>query len=108
MRWKWIILVGVALLVALAASAYLVLSSYDYTKLKPRIERLVAEATGRELTLGGEVGLDFGFSPALVVTDVALANTPWASDPQMITARRIEAKVRLLPLLFGDLTIQFL
>jgi hypothetical protein len=45
MRWKWIALVGVALVVALAASGYLVLSTYDYTKLKPRIARMVAEAT---------------------------------------------------------------
>jgi uncharacterized protein involved in outer membrane biogenesis len=106
MRWKWIALVGAALIIALAATAYLVLSSYDYSKLKPRIARMVAEATGRELTLGGDIGLDFGFSPALVVTDVALSNTSWASDPQIITARRIEARVRLLPLLFGDVELR--
>jgi uncharacterized protein involved in outer membrane biogenesis len=108
MRWKWIALVGAALIVALAASAYLFLSTYDYTKLKPRIARMVTEATGRELTLGGEVGLDIGFSPALVVTDAALANPAWASEPQMITAHRIEAKVRLLPLLFGDVEVTYL
>lgn len=84
------------------------MSTYDYAKLKPRIERMVAERTGRELTLGGEVGLKFGLSPALMVTEVALANAPWASDPQMITARRIEAKVRLLPLLFGDVELKYL
>lgn len=108
MRWKWITLIGAALIIALAAAAWLVLSSYDYSKLKPRIARIVAEATGRELTLGGKVGLDIGFTPALVITDVALANAPWASGPQMITARRIEARFRLLPLLFGDVELRYL
>jgi uncharacterized protein involved in outer membrane biogenesis len=108
MRWKWIALIGAALIIAMAAAAYLVLSNYDYSKFKPQIARMVAEATGRELTLGGELSLDFGFSPALVITDVALTNTPWASDPQMITARRIEARVRLLPLLFGDVKLKYL
>lgn len=107
MRWKWIALAGAALVIALAAAAYLVLSNYDYNKFKPQIARIVAEATGRELTLGGDLGLDFGFSPALVITDVSLSNTPWASDPQMIIARRIEARVRLLPLLFGDLELKY-
>jgi uncharacterized protein involved in outer membrane biogenesis len=108
MRWKWIVSVGIALIVALAAAAYLVLKSYDYNKFKPRIARMVTEATGRELTLGGKLGLDFGLSPALVITDGALANTPWASDPKMITARRIEARVRLLPLLFGHVEFKYL
>ncbi len=108
MRWKWIAFAAVALIVALAATAYLVLSTYDYAKLKPRIERVAAEATGRKLTLGGEVGLKFGLSPALVVTNVTLANASWASEPQMITVRRIEAKVRLLPLLLGNVELKYL
>ena len=108
MRWKWIALIGVVLIGALAASAYLVLRTYDYTKLKPRIERMVTEAIGRELTIGGEVYLEFGLAPVMVVTEVALANAPWASDPRMITARRIEARVRLLPLLFGDVELKYL
>ena len=108
MRWKWIALSGAALLFVLAASAYFVLRTYDYNKLKPRITRLAAEATGRQLTLGGEIGFEFGLSPALTVTDVALANASWASDPQMITARRIEARIRLMPLLFGNVEIKHL
>ena len=106
MRWKWVAWVGVALIVALAAAAYVALNRYDYNKLKPRIAHMVAEATGRELTLGGEVGLHFGFSSSLVIEDVALANATWASDPHMITARRIEIGIRLLPLLFGDIALK--
>ena len=37
---------------------------------------MVKDATGRELNLSGEINLDFGFAPALVVTDVTFANAP--------------------------------
>lgn len=62
------------------------LAIYNYNKLKPQIARMVKDATGRELNLGGEINLDFGFSPALVVTDVTFANAPWGSQPEMIMA----------------------
>lgn len=56
---------------------------------------MFVEATGRRLTLGGKVSLKFGLSPTLIITDVALANAPWASDPQMIKTRRIEDRIKL-------------
>ncbi|HEV7413181.1 MAG TPA: AsmA family protein, partial [Casimicrobiaceae bacterium] len=37
--------------------------------------------------------------PKLVIDDVALGNAPWGASPQMLTAKRIEAQVALLPLL---------
>ena len=102
MRWKWALGIIALSLVTLVVTAYLILVSYDYNKLKPRIAQAVRDATGRELTLGGAVELAVGLSPSLVVADVMFANAPWASQPQMIKAERLEAQVRLLPLLFGD------
>jgi uncharacterized protein involved in outer membrane biogenesis len=69
MRWKWAIGIAALLMVSLVASAYLILASYDYNKLKPRIAQAVWDATGRELTLGGAVELAVGLSPSLVVID---------------------------------------
>ena len=79
MRWKWAIGIAAFLMVTLAVTAYLILASYDYNKLKPRLAQAVRDATGRELTVGGGVELAVGFSPSLVVRDVMLANAPWAS-----------------------------
>jgi uncharacterized protein involved in outer membrane biogenesis len=70
MRWKWIVVIGGFMIVALMAAVYVFLYTYDYNKLKPRIVWMVKVATGRELNLGGEINLDLGFSPALVVTDM--------------------------------------
>jgi uncharacterized protein involved in outer membrane biogenesis len=106
MRWKWIVGIGVFLVMALMVTVYVLLATYDYNKLKPRIARMVKDATGRELNLGGEIDLAIGFSPALVVTDVTFANAPWGSQPQMIKVEKLQAQVRLLPLLFRDVQLK--
>jgi len=74
MRWKWFVAVGVLIIVVLIAGIYVYLNTYDYNKLKPLVARMVEDATGRRLSLDGDVNLEIGFVPALVVTDVALAN----------------------------------
>jgi uncharacterized protein involved in outer membrane biogenesis len=106
MRWKWAIGIVSLLMVILAVTTYLILASYDYNELKPRITQTVRDSTGRELTLGGPIKLAIGLSPSLVVRDVMLANTPWASQPEMIRAKKLQAQVRLLPLLFGDVDLE--
>ncbi len=107
MRWKWVCLGVVVLVAAAMAAVYAVLASYDYNKLKPRMARMVKEATGRELKLEGEVDLTIGFTPTLVVRKAGFANAPWGSQPQMIQADTLEAAVRLLPLLAGEVVVTY-
>jgi len=99
MRWKWILGTGLFLIIVLMAAVYVFLNTYDYNNLKPRIARMVKEATGRELRLGGAINLAIGLSPALVITDITFANPSWGSQPQMIRVDELHAQVRLLPLL---------
>ena len=40
MRWKWIVGIGVFLIMALMVAVYVLLASYDYNSLKPRIARI--------------------------------------------------------------------
>jgi uncharacterized protein involved in outer membrane biogenesis len=106
MRWKWILMIGSILIIALMVTVYVFLATYDYNKLKPRIAKLVEDATGRKLNLSGEVNLDFGFSPVLVVTNVTFANAPWSSQPEMIKIGKLQAQVHLLSLLFRDVEVR--
>ena len=99
MKWKWVLGVVAALIVLLYVAVYLILSRYDYNGLKPEIMRAVKDGTGRELTLGGDIRLKPGFTPALVVKDVTFKNASWGSQPNLATIKRFEIKVRLLPLL---------
>jgi uncharacterized protein involved in outer membrane biogenesis len=105
MRWKWVFLSAVFLVIALMVMVYAVLASYDYNKLKPRLAQLVKDATGRELLLNGDIKLGLGFSPSLVVTDAALANAAWGSQPQMITVKTLRLQVRLFPLLYKNIDV---
>ena len=100
--------IGVLTIVFLIAAVYVYLKTYDYNKLKPLVAQMVEDATGRKLSLGGEVNLEIGFIPALVVTDVALANVSWGSQPQMIEIEKLQARVRLLSLLVRDLDIKYI
>lgn len=106
MRWKWIMGVAVALIVALIVTVYVILSIYDFNNLKPKIAQAVKDATGRELTLGGDIELEIGFSPMLVVEDVSFQNAPWASRPEMAKIRRFEVQVALLPLISGIIDVK--
>ena len=106
MRWKWIVGISVFLIIALMVSVYGLLATYDYNKLKPRVARMVKDATGRDLRLGGEINLAIGLSPSLVVKDVTFANASWGSQPQMIKVEKLQAQVRLLPLLFKDVAVK--
>jgi uncharacterized protein involved in outer membrane biogenesis len=40
--------------------------------------------------------------PKVVLQDVSLGNAPWGKSPQMITAKRVEVPMALLPLLYRD------
>ncbi|UCD81017.1 MAG: AsmA family protein [Desulfobacterales bacterium] len=106
MRWKWIAGTVFFLIIALMASIYVFLYTYDYNKLKPRIARMVRDATGRELNIGGEINLVIGLSPALVVTDITFANASWGSQPHMVRMDKLQAHVRLLPLLTRDVELK--
>jgi len=60
MRWKWVAAIGVLIIAILIAAVYGYLNTYDYNRLKPLVARRVEDATGRKLTLGGEVNLAIG------------------------------------------------
>lgn len=105
-KLKWIMGIGVALIVALIVALYVILSVYDFNNLKPQIAKAARDATGRELTIGGDIDLDIGLTPALVLTDIKFQNAPWGSRPELFKVGRFEVKVALLPLLGGKIEIK--
>jgi len=47
MRWKWILGITVFLIVALIAGIFVILSSYDFNDLKPKIAQMVKDSSER-------------------------------------------------------------
>ena len=106
MRAKWILIIVVVLIIASLVVVYMILSSYDFNKFKPMVAEAVMNSTGRELTMAGDIRLDIGFWPALVVEDVSFQNADWGSRPEMVMVKRFEVRVALIPLIGGDIRIK--
>jgi len=106
MRLKWILGIAAILVIALIVTVIAILSSYDFNKFKPMITQRVRNATGRDLTLGGDIDLKIGFTPTLVVEDVSFQNAQWGSRPELAKVRRLEVQVALLPLIGRNIEVK--
>lgn len=74
--------------------------------LRGPIERAVTEATGRELSLEGDLRPVWTWVyPRFRAEDVSYANPEWASEDLMFTADAVEASISLLPLFRGRVVI---
>ncbi len=103
--FKTISILGV-LLIAVVVAAVAVLSSLDFNDYKGVIAEEVKKATGRDLKISGDLKLNISLTPSLYVDGVTFANAPWGSRPDMVTLKRLEAEVALLPLLSSKVDIK--
>lgn len=106
MRLRTILAVAAGLILLLIAAAVVAVKSMDFNKYKGLIAEQVKAATGREFTIAGGLAVELGFSPAVVVEEVALGNAPWGSRPDMVKVRRFELEVALIPLIFREVRVK--
>lgn len=99
-RAVWIILGAVGGLVALLLiGAAIAIATVDPNRFVAPLTARVKAETGRDLQVRGPIEIKVSLEPKVVLPDVAFANAPWSKTPQMLTAKRIEAQIALLPLL---------
>src|SRR6266567_9354657 len=98
MRQFWRILAVFAGLLLLLMVA-IAIQTVDVNDFTGPIQQRVKDATGRELVIKGRIDLKMSLERTLVIDDVTLGNASWAKSPQMLSARRVEAQMALLPLL---------
>ena len=103
MRWKKIVIAAACLIGFLIAAFYAFVTFYDFNKFKPMIAQAVMDATGRELTIAGDIGFRLGFRPTLNAVDVSFQNADWSSSPNSVTVKRMEAQIAVWPLITGEL-----
>ncbi len=106
MHWKRVIGTIGILIIVLAAVLVVVLKSYDFNSLKPKITQAAREATGRELVMGGDISLKIGLTPSLVVEDVSFQNAFWGTRPELAKVERFEVQVELIPLIRKNIVIK--
>ena len=99
--WRLLGVIGGGLLLLLIAVAIAV-STVDIKTFVGPIQKHVKDITGRDLTIRGPIDLKISLEPKVVIEDVSLSNAPWGKAEQMITAKRVEVQLALLPLLKRD------
>lgn len=97
---------GLLGLVALLAGAVLILPDLiDWNAYKPQISAEVRKATGRTLTIDGDLDLDVLPAPRLTAFNARLSNAPGAESADMATLRALRIRIKIAPLLRGRLEV---
>ncbi len=91
-----VIIVGVVVLV----------NSFDLNSYKSFAEKIVREATGRQLSLSGDAHLGISLNPSIILEDVTFENPAWAKNKQMVSVKKLEVQIALLPLLEKQIVIE--
>lgn len=92
---KYVIL-GLFLIIA-GTVAYL--ATLDLNDYKGEISQQVEKATGRKLSIDGDLKFAVSLIPTVVVEGVTLSNADWGKAPQLLKVGTFEARVALIPLL---------
>jgi len=95
----------VILVVALVVAGVAVLKSQDLNAYRGALSEQVKAATGRDLTLAGDIKLDVSLNPSVYVEGVSFSNAPWGTRNDMAKVNLFEAKVKLLPMLSGNVEV---
>ena len=94
-----------AVLAGLVIACYAVLSTMAFDDLVALLKDEVKAATGRDLIVAGPIDLQLSLRPSVDLQDVRFANAGWGSRADMVTIRRLQVEVDLLPLLTGDIIV---
>ena len=78
---------------------------YDTNWLKPPIERIVSDRTGREFRIEGDLRIRPGLPTRVIVERVRFANPPWTAQKRMLELERADFRISLLRLLHGEIYI---
>ncbi|WP_018141221.1 AsmA family protein [Thioalkalivibrio sp. ALJ7] len=107
MKWikRLLGLIAVLILLVIIVAAYLLIT-FDANDYKERIEAEVQEATGRELTLSGPIGLTLFPSLGLRLEEVRFGNAEGFGDEPFAEIDVVDVAVAVMPLLRRELEVQ--
>lgn len=93
-------LMVVALTTALVAPFFI-----DWSAWRHQIEAYAEQATGRSVTIAGDVSIRLLPSPRIVLSDVRIANPPDTVSDRFVSARSVDIDMALGPLLKGRVEV---
>ncbi|MEO8275211.1 MAG: AsmA family protein [Thermoanaerobaculia bacterium] len=97
--------VATAVAAAFFFLAVLFLSRDDWNWARPIARWSAKRILDRELTIDGDLRVHLGRRTGIVAHGLRFGNASWAATPEMLTAERVTATVRLFPLLRGKIRL---
>ena len=104
---KILLRIAIAAVVVTGFALAALLVFVDPNAYRPQIEQQVEQATGRQLSIDGSIGLSL-WPLGLELGNVELANAPGFDDPYFARIDSLVIRVRLLPLLKQELAVDAL
>jgi len=95
-------------LIAVAVASVAALKSMDFNAFKVDVEKRIEDATGRKVTIAGDLKLSISLSPSLNVSGVTLSNATWGDKRPMMVMKNLQAKINVLSLLSGRIDVESL
>ena len=103
--FKWTAIAAAALVVVVIAALLIIPAFIDVNRYKPELEKYVSEATGRPLSVGGDVRLSLFPWAGVSFSDLKLGNTPAFAEKDFLTVKSFDVRVKLLPMLFKQVEV---
>ncbi|CAN7281421.1 AsmA family protein [Phenylobacterium sp. LjRoot219] len=98
-----------AVLAVLAIALAILIAVWDWNWFRGPVERMASARLHREVTIAGDLKVDlFSWQPSATVTGVRIANPAWAGRENMADIGRLAVRIRLLPLLIGNVDMRLL
>lgn len=101
-----ILIISAAFLALLLGVALIGPSFVNWNTYRGQVETLVKNASGRDITIAGDLAFRVLPSPRLSVEGVTLANPPGFESPYLVEADRLELGVALLPLISNRIEVK--
>ncbi|MGI8739923.1 MAG: AsmA family protein [Gammaproteobacteria bacterium] len=98
---KWITLALVVVILSLVLTVRVV----GWNWARGYVEQQVTQATGRDLTIAGDLDIDFSLNPLIRVEDIGLGNAPWGRTSNIAEIKVLALRVELLGLIQGRTVI---
>lgn len=95
-----------ALLLLIVIAVVAIHLFFDPNTLKPQISSAVKNATGRDLTISGDIGLSVFPWLGLELGATSLSNAPGFGDAPFVKIDNAEIKIKLLPLLHREVQMK--
>jgi AsmA protein len=100
------LLIGLGVLIVVIIAVIVIVPFFiPLDTYKAKVVALVKDETGRDMHINGKVSFSLLPSLALEANDVTLSNPPGAASPDMLKLKTLAVKLRLLPLLHGEIDV---